>query len=117
MHELGLTKELVDIVDDRARKAGASRIKSVSLVIGAFSGVEADAVSFCFEVVAKGTLAEGAALVIEKVPLRVDCASCGRNSVNEDNFPICPLCGGTNVVITAGREFVIRSMEVEDNVR
>jgi len=116
MHELGLTKELVDIVDARAREAGAVKIKSIMLTIGAFSGVEADAVSFCFEVVAKGTLAEGAELVIERVPLKVDCAGCGRTSVNEDNFPICPLCGGTNVVITSGREFVIRSMEVEDNV-
>ena len=113
MHELGLTQELVNIVDAKAAEAGAVRVSSVSLVIGAYSGVEADAVEFCFSVVAQGTRAEGAKLEIEKVPLTVKCRDCGKTGGNPDNFPACPVCSSMNVEIVAGKEFTIRSMEVD----
>jgi hydrogenase nickel incorporation protein HypA/HybF len=113
MHELGLTAELVKIVDEKAREAGAARVKSVAVTIGAFSGVEAEAVRFCFEVVAQGTLAEGATLEIEKVPLTVRCGSCCLTQVNTENFPACPTCSSMAVEIVAGKEFRIKSMEVD----
>lgn len=113
MHELGLTAELVKIVDEKAREAGAGRVTSVSVSIGAFSGVEADAVSFCFEVVAQGTLAEGAKLEMERIPLTVRCEGCGLTQVNTENFPACPTCSSMAVEIVAGKEFRIKSMEVE----
>ena len=113
MHELGLTKELVDIVAAKAAEAGAARILSLKLVIGALSGVEADAVAFCFEVVSKGTAAEGARLEIDRVPLTLACRACGVTAPTEDIFTVCARCGSTDVAIAAGREFTIKSMEVD----
>jgi len=113
MHELGLTKELVDLVAAKAAAAGARRIVSVRLAIGAMSGVEADAVSFCFSVVAKDTIAEGARLDIERIPLTLRCRGCGVTAPVENIFTVCAKCGSTEVEVTAGREFTIKSMEVD----
>ena len=113
MHELGLTKELVDLVTAKAAEAGAQRVVSVSLAIGAMSGVEADAVSFCFEVVAKDTIAEGARLEIERIPLTLACRACGVTAPVDDVFTVCAKCGSTEVSIIAGHEFTVRSMEVD----
>ena len=113
MHELGLTKELVDLVVAKAGEAGAAKVVSIRLAIGALSGVEADAVSFCFEVVSKDTIAEGARLEIDRVPLTLACRTCRAKTAVEDVFTVCGKCGSTNVEVVAGREFTIKSMEVD----
>jgi hydrogenase nickel incorporation protein HypA/HybF len=64
MHELGITQDVVTTVSDAAN---GRRVVKVTLAIGALAGVEADAIRFCFDVVAKGTALEGA--VVEVVAL------------------------------------------------
>ena len=61
MHELGITRNLVAIV---AERAGGRRVQQVWLEIGAHSGLMPDAVRFCFDVVARGTVLERAILEI-----------------------------------------------------
>lgn len=61
MHELSVTREIVAIVCDAAQHR---RVHKVTLEIGRQSCVAPEAIAFCFEVVAQGTLAEGARLDI-----------------------------------------------------
>ena len=61
MHELSLTREIVAIV---CQAANGRRVHKVSLEIGRLSCVAPDAITFCFEAVAQGTLADGAQLEI-----------------------------------------------------
>jgi hydrogenase nickel incorporation protein HypA/HybF len=64
MHELGITRNIVSIVGQAAR---GRRIVRITLEVGALAGVEPRAIAFCFDVVARGTAAEGA--VLDIVPL------------------------------------------------
>jgi hydrogenase nickel incorporation protein HypA/HybF len=64
MHELGITRNIVSIVGQAAR---GRRVVRITLEIGALAGVEPRAIAFCFDVVARGTTAEGA--VLDIVPL------------------------------------------------
>ncbi|GAB5468361.1 MAG: hypothetical protein Kilf2KO_13910 [Rhodospirillales bacterium] len=59
MHELGLTRSIVSIV---AEHAGPRRVKRVRLAIGPLACVEQQALAFCFDLVAEGTVLAGAAL-------------------------------------------------------
>ena len=59
MHELGLTRNIVAIVSEHA--AGRS-VKRVKLAIGPLACVEREALNFCFDIVAEGTVLAGAAL-------------------------------------------------------
>ena len=59
MHELGLTRRIVAIVSEHA---GGRRVRRVRLAIGPLACVERRALSFCFGLVAEGTVLAGAAL-------------------------------------------------------
>lgn len=59
MHELGLTRNIVAIVREHA---GSRRVRRVRLALGPLVCVEREALSFCFDIVAEGTVLEGAAL-------------------------------------------------------
>jgi hydrogenase nickel incorporation protein HypA/HybF len=63
MHELALTSEIVAIA---CKAANGCQIHAVTLEIGRLSCVSPDALEFCFEVVAQGTLAQGARLHIRR---------------------------------------------------
>lgn len=63
MHELALTRDIVDIV---CKAAGNRRVHQVTLQIGRQTCVAPEAIQFCFEAAAQGTLAEGARLDIRR---------------------------------------------------
>jgi hydrogenase nickel incorporation protein HypA/HybF len=64
MHELGIARNIVAIVCERA---GARPVKRVTLEVGAFSGVLPDAIAFCFPIVAEDTVCAGAQLEIRRM--------------------------------------------------
>jgi hypothetical protein len=64
MHELGLTMNIVAICEEHAAGRKVTRVR---LELGTLSAVMADALRFCFDVVAAGTVVEGATLEIVEV--------------------------------------------------
>ncbi|MFA6279906.1 MAG: hydrogenase maturation nickel metallochaperone HypA [Bdellovibrionales bacterium] len=66
MHEVSLCESIVKIVQKQAEKDGFSRVVSVTLSIGERSGASIEALDFCFPMVAKGTIAEGATLAFTR---------------------------------------------------
>ena len=110
MHELSLTQSVVEICE---QNAGGRRVTAVVLEIGALSGVEPDAMAFCFEACTKETLLDGARLVIEKVEARALCDGCGREFAPLAYFDACPACGGFRIRIVAGEELRVKELEVE----
>lgn len=61
MHELGIAQGIVELV---AEKSEGARVVRVVVVVGRLVAVLPDALRFCFELAAEGTVAEGAALEI-----------------------------------------------------
>jgi hydrogenase nickel incorporation protein HypA/HybF len=108
VHELSITQSIVDAVV--ARMDGA-RISAVRLEIGRLSGIVPDSVRFCFDIVAGGTILEGASLRIDEPPGRVHCRTCNGDSELEDPFPLCP-CGSADIEMLSGNELRIKSVEV-----
>jgi hydrogenase nickel incorporation protein HypA/HybF len=113
MHELGITRSIVDIAERTARQQGAAVIRSVTVEIGDLSGVVAEAVEFCFEACCQGTLLEGAELIVVRIPGRARCRDCGAESA-VDNFTFaCPACDGFALERLQGEELNIRELEVD----
>jgi hydrogenase nickel incorporation protein HypA/HybF len=109
MHELSIAQSVVDAIVERT---GDARVTCVRLRIGRLSGVVADSVRFCFDLVAEGTTLEGATLLIEEPSGRGHCRGCGAEFAVEDPIVLCPACGGADVAVPAGRELSITSVEV-----
>jgi hydrogenase nickel incorporation protein HypA/HybF len=74
MHELSIASAVLDIVQ---RHADGRRVARVELKVGHLRQVVPSALEFAFELVAEGTEAEGAELVMQEVPARVPGAVRG----------------------------------------
>ena len=113
MHELAITQSILDISRKAAEEHGAKRIKRVLIKLGQYSGVVPQCIQYYFDVISKGTVAEGAVLDIQRLPVVILCHSCGQESPIDRLNVSCPLCGSTDLKLIQGREFYIESMEVE----
>jgi len=115
VHELSIAESLVGQVEDAVRADGASRVSAVHLRLGALSAVDPDALRFGFDVATRGTLLDGAALVIEPVPAVIYCAACDAEVelLSIQRFA-CPRCGRPSAELRRGRELLIESVEVLD---
>ncbi|MEX0745235.1 MAG: hydrogenase maturation nickel metallochaperone HypA [Phycisphaeraceae bacterium] len=113
MHELAITQEVVTMVCASARGV---RVRGVRLEIGKLSCVLPDAVRFCFELCAEGTLAEGAKLEIIETPGRVRCRECDETFTVDGPWQPCA-CGSMNLEWLAGQDLKIKTMEISSCAR
>ena len=111
MHELSIAEELLDIIYRYAEDAGISKISSVNLRIGEFSGIFPDSLEFAFEVLSEGKITENADLNIEKVAPKYVCRECGFCSGEYSEN--CKKCGREEMSIEGGSELEIVSFEGE----
>lgn len=113
MHELSLAQGMVEQLEQVAVREHAVRVERIHVVIGKYSGVERDAFEFAFPFAAEGSVAEGAELVVEELPASIECKACQAISHPEPTLLICDICGSNEVELRGGREFLIRSVELE----
>ena len=108
MHELGITQNIVAIVSEAAK---GRRVTRVTLEVGKLSGVMADAIAFCFDVVAQDAGLEGASLEIVETEGRARCETCGLEFEAETLFAPCP-CGSHRLKRIRGEELIVKSIEM-----
>lgn len=114
MHEFSIAQNIMGIILAEARKAKAQKVLKVHLRIGELAQVFPDSLSFCFELLSKGTIAEGATLNIEKVPIMGYCPQCNKTFLVENNQYLCKNCGNLKIELITGRELQINHLEIED---
>lgn len=112
MHELSICQSLIDLIAEQARISRFDRVTRVRLEIGCFAGVEPHALMFGFDVSARGTVADGAALEIIDLPGKAWCFDCNRTVDIETLGTECPLCSGARLRVTGGDELRIKDLEV-----
>ena len=78
MHELQVTKRILDIALGHADGHAVRRIAVIHLRIGALSDLEDEWLQRYFTYLSRGTLADEARLAIEWVPIVVRCSGCAR---------------------------------------
>ena len=114
MHELSIAHSLVESAVDAAEKAGARRVTRVLLRLGALSGVVRNALEFGYEITTQGTLLEGSELVIEELPVIVDCDVChSQTTLHDLQGFACPACGAPGPRMIQGRELELQSIEID----
>jgi len=112
MHEMSLMQSVVSILEEESARQNFTQVKVVWLEIGKLSHVEPEALRFCFDVVIKDTIAEGARLEIVEIPGRAWCMNCSKPVDVTERFDACPDCGGYQLQMTGGDEMRIKELEV-----
>jgi len=122
MHEMSITQAMLDLALEHAN---SHRITDIYLRVGRMSLIVPESVEFYFEYLSQGTLAEGATLHFETVPLEMTCLDCGRQADLSDWTDEQPRaimiqalargcqCGSMNLRVTSGTGFDMVSLEVE----
>lgn len=113
MHEASIAQSILDIVLETATKNGASKVRSVNLLIGKLSAIETSSLTTAFDVLKEGTIANESVLNIELIDIKGRCADCGFESVYEEYYFTCKKCGSYNVEILEGEELSIKDIEVD----
>jgi hydrogenase nickel incorporation protein HypA/HybF len=114
MHEVGLMQRALDIALEQAVAHGAQRIHRIAFRVGAESGVVPEVIEMAFAIATQGTLAAGAQLAIEHVPLLCFCRVCDQEfqPADGDLLHTCPHCRRLGAEVRRGREFEIASIEL-----
>ena len=113
MHELALAEEVLQIVEAAAQREGFRRIRTLWLEIGQLSSVEPDAMRFCFEAVARDSVAADARLEIALIAGAAWCNACRRRVSLAQLGSACPDCGGYRLRPTEGTEMRVKQLEAE----
>jgi hydrogenase nickel incorporation protein HypA/HybF len=114
VHELPVTQSILEISLRRANDVNATRITDLYLVIGQLSSLVDDSVQFYWDIIAKDTIADGAKLHFRRVPAELQCTLCATKFRPEDDDLSCPSCGNIGAKITAGDEFFLEAIDVEN---
>ena len=111
---MSIMTSLFRILQEKAEEKKAKRIISITIRVGAISGIEPDLLTFAFEAFAKDTKAEGANFIVNISEMRGRCKSCGNKNFDVVHFPLhCPRCESLDVEVLGGDELLVESMEVE----
>ena len=113
MHEMAIAQSLLDIILQEGETHRVRRVVSVALKVGELSSVVPESLRFCFELIAQGTIVEGAELQIERVAVTCRCEDCGKEFSVEHLLFVCPSCRSRRVEVLSGRELNIQSLEAE----
>ena len=112
MHEMSLAEGVLQLIEDAARTQSFTQVSTVRLEIGQLSGVEPEAMRFCFDAVMRGSVAEGARLEIIELPGVGWCMACAQSVPMKEVFGECPQCGGFQMQVTGGTEMRVKDLEV-----
>jgi hydrogenase nickel incorporation protein HypA/HybF len=113
MHELPITENILEIALRHANQAGAGRITDIYLVIGQLSSIIDESVSFYWDIVSDGTIAEGARLHFRRIETEMRCLDCSHVYHPGEANLTCPKCESSKVKVIAGEEFSLEAIEVD----
>jgi hydrogenase nickel incorporation protein HypA/HybF len=112
MHELAVTKSLIESIKQEIKKHGIKKPKQIVLELGSLTGYMSDSISFYFDNL-KHEVPElkDAELKIHNVDAKVECKDCRKEGKVEDCCLImCPVCDSTNVEVVEGKDFILRKV-------
>lgn len=121
MHEVGVMTSILEAILEELKDHKVEKVEEVLLTIGDLTYLGEDQLSFAFEILTRGTVLEGAKLVVEHEGVEVHCPSCGylgeaeyyRDDMYSSNVPTlnCPKCSA-RVEVVKGKSCMVRSIKV-----
>lgn len=110
---MSLVESVRELIEEAAVREGFARVKGVRVEIGELSGVEREAFEFCFDIVMRDGIADGARLDVIATPGTGRCLECGRETPLAAVYDACAHCGGFPVEVTGGDAMRVIDLEVE----
>lgn len=113
MHEWGLIRRLLELVEEEARVRRLTRVSRVRVETGLLNDAERAALQLNFQSAAQGTIVQDAQLIIDECPARVLCPHCLNEVLITQHDQDCPLCHGAPLL--PGHNETVRLTELVTN--
>jgi hydrogenase nickel incorporation protein HypA/HybF len=114
MHELPVINSILKVVMKHAVMNNVNKVVAVHLQVGELSDLEDKWMQQYFDYLTKGGIAEGARLVIERMPVVMKCEECGASyeaDLKKNKKVSCPECGSEKNTLISGREYFVKNLE------
>jgi hydrogenase nickel incorporation protein HypA/HybF len=118
VHELSICDGILEVAAAALEALPCPRppVERVTVRIGRLTAVVPDTLRHYFGVLTPGTALEGAALVIDEVPIRGSCSDCKARFEIETLCFTCPECDSGFVELLSGRELEVVSLDTAEEV-
>jgi len=123
MHDFSISRQIAREVIKKASEKGALEVLEVKIKIGELTHLNPEQLKFWLKELFRDTLAKGAKIKIEKMPLIIRCISCGFEGKVETKeefcyfsfFPsvVCPSCHSTEIEVKSGEECILERMRIK----
>ncbi|MGD9496607.1 MAG: hydrogenase maturation nickel metallochaperone HypA [Armatimonadota bacterium] len=123
MHDVTAAQSIAHAVLEAARGRSVTRVEQIRLTLGAMTMLDAEQLEFWLQQMLRGTIADGARIDIQQLPLTVRCPACGFEGelpVPDDPIyhlmpyvPACPRCDAEELEVVGGGECVVESIRVQ----
>lgn len=115
MHEMPVTRGMLDVALTYMRRAEAERVLAIDLVVGELTSIVDDSVQFYFDILSRDTPAAGAQLRFRREAADGRCLECDhRFDARPPLARLCPECGSLALEVRGGRDFYVESIEVDE---
>ena len=125
MHELGIAKDLFDIVLEKARENNLKKVTKISIKLGEAAGIETDFLRHSFvDHIIPRSIANNCELEISIEKVKAKCKRCSTEFSPEDMVfhphtnrvgvgVNCPSCKNKEIEITSGKDVYVAFIEGE----
>ena len=123
MHEFAFAYNIFKVAEATAIKYKAKKITKVFLEIGELTLVVPELLKKSFEMATKGSMAEGAELVITQTPGKIKCRECGevsRVSLTDEAYLTgltlfqCKHCESKNTEVVEGKKANVKNIKIQE---
>jgi hydrogenase nickel incorporation protein HypA/HybF len=112
MHELSVAQNIIDIVRENVPDSDYANVNKILLEVGEFSGIVADSLLYCFDIIKSDTEFFNAKMEINIIPFVLFCNACKTETANNSGIRLCVKCGGNDTQIISGTDMKIIEVEV-----
>ena len=114
MHELGIAKNLFEIVLQNAKKNKLIKITKISIKLGEASGIKEDFLKHSFiDHLFPNSIAAGCNLEIVNEKVAAICKKCSQGFTPKEMFLCCPSCSNRSIEIISGKDVYVNFIEGE----
>lgn len=110
MHEFGLAQDIMAAVKQEVGE-DFIHVSAIHIDVGDFSGVVAESLEFGLKVCLEDAEMNDTKIHVKKIPAAAICECENQYTIN-DIMDACPACNSFKRKITAGKDVIIKSLEV-----